>query len=254
MHEIKINRNKLDTDLIVEKKEFKNKGKITKYSNNIKVEKVVFNTNNYTTIYFKDITDKDNYMKVQKVFINNLKKYLKLKKDDKLLVVGLGNNKSTPDSLGPSIVENILVTSYLFDLGDVDSNYSNVSKFSPNVKANTGIETSNIIKSIIKNNKFTKIIVIDALKTNDFNRLVKTIQISDYGIFPGSGIGNNRLEISTNTMNIPVISIGVPTVIDINNNMIMTPTSIDYQIDKLSSLIGNGINISLHKNFIRHNN
>ena len=159
MHEIKINRNNLDTDLIVEKKELKNKGKITKYSNNIKVEKVVFNSNNYTTIYFKDITDKDNYKEVQKVFINNLKKYLKLKKDDKLLVVGLGNNKSTPDSLGPSIVENILVTSYLFDLGDVDSNYSNVSKFSPNVKANTGIETSNIIKSIIKNNNFTKIIV-----------------------------------------------------------------------------------------------
>ena len=254
MHEIKINRNNLDTDLIVEKKELKNKGKITKYSNNIKVEKVVFNSNNYTTIYFKDITDKDNYKEVQKVFINNLKKYLKLKKDDKLLVVGLGNNKSTPDSLGPSTVENILVTSYLFDLGDVDSNYSNVSKFSPNVKANTGIETSNIIKSIIKNNNFTKIIVIDALKTNDFNRLVKTIQISDYGISPGSGIGNNRLEISTHTMNLPIISIGVPTVIDINNNMIMTPTSIDYQIDKLSSLIGNGINISLHKNFIRHNN
>lgn len=255
MHEIKINRNEIDTDLITEKNISFVKRKVTKYKRKIKVEENTLDSNKYTTIYFNDISDRDNYLEVQKIFVKYLKKYLKLSNLDKILVIGLGNSKSTPDSLGPNTIDNVLVTSYLFDLGDVDSNYSNVCSFTPNVVGNTGIETSSIVKSIIKESSATKVIVIDALKTNDFNRLTKTIQISDLGITPGSGIGNKRVEITTNTMNIPIISIGVPTVISITkNNYILTPTSIDFEIDKLSTLIGNGINISLHKNFIRHNN
>ena len=265
MHSIKINQKNLRTDLILEQN-IKSLREESKYQeNNITVTNSKDNIYNYTTIYFKDITDKENFLNVQKIFIKELKKYLNIKKDDKFLVIGLGNNKSTPDSLGPNTVDNILITSYLFLLGDVSKEYSNVSSFTPNVMANTGIETAEIIKSIIKDSKATKVIVIDSLKTSNIKRLLKTIQITNKGISPGSGIGNNRKEISKKTVGIDIIAIGIPTVVDINSiiynytnkrikevdNLIVTPTNIDYMIDKLSILIGNGINSSLHKNFIR---
>ena len=128
---------------------------------------------------------------------------------------------------------------------------------------NTGIETSKIIKSLIKEIKATKVIIVDSLKTNNMNRLGKTIQITDQGIFPGSGIYNNIKEISKKTVGCDVIAIGIPTVLDIkslvseideNENYIVTPTNIDFLILKLSLLLSNGLNISLHKNFIRQNN
>ena len=264
MHYIKINQKNLRTDLILEQKN--NIREESKYQeNNIIVTNSRDNNYNYTTIYYKDITDKDNFLNTQKVLIRELKKYINTKKEDKILVIGLGNNKSTPDSLGPNTVENILVTSHLFLLGDVEEGYSNVSSFIPNVMGNTGIETAKIIKSIIKDTKANKVIVIDSLKTSNIKRLLKTIQITNRGISPGSGIGNNRKEISKKTTGIDIIAIGIPTVVDINSiinnytnkrikeidNLIVTPTNIDYMIDKLSILIGNGINSSLHKNFIR---
>lgn len=256
MHRVDLSNKSIYTDLIYEKENIKNKIKIIDKNNNLKVQ----NSSDCTTIFFNDITDKDNYIKVQNTFINELNKYLKINTKDIILVVGLGNSNSTPDSLGPKVIDNILVTRYLYLLNDIDSNYSNVSKFTPNVMANTGIESSRIIKNIIKEIKATKVIIIDALKTNNIDRLTKTIQITTRGISPGSGIGNNREEINKKNMNIEVISIGIPTVVDIRNilkvkdNFIVTPTNIDFIIEKLSYLLGNGINISLHKNFNRQNN
>ncbi|MBR2678796.1 MAG: GPR endopeptidase [Bacilli bacterium] len=253
MHEIKINRNDLDTDLILEQNPKLSIKEVTPY-NNIKVVNNKIDKYHYTTISFNDISDKDNYLNLQKVFIRELKKYLKISSDDSFLIIGLGNSKSTPDSLGPYSIEQILVTRYLFSIGKVEQGYSNVCSFSPNVTGNTGIETADLIKSIIKETKVTKVIVIDSLKTNDFERLIKTIQITDKGISPGSGIGNNRQEVSEKTMKVSIIAIGVPTVLSLKDNYIVTPTSIDFIIEKLAHLIGNGINITLHKNFIRHNN
>ena len=125
----------------------------------------------------------------------------------------------------------------------------------------TGIESIDLIKNIIKDIKATKVIAIDALKASKIERLVKTIQITDSGIHPGSGINNNRGEISKNTMETDVISIGIPTVVDIktilesileeeielDENLILTPTDIDYQIEKLSKLLSISINKTLHK-------
>ena len=171
--------------------------------------------------------------------------------------------------------------------------------------ANTGLESSNIIKAIIKEEKPKFIIVIDALASLSIDRINKTIQITDTGIHPGSGIGNNRKEISKKTIGIPVIAIGVPTVVtsttivydtieylfkhisyikeneelnklteeeqntllglfgtlknnekrllinevltDINLDLIVTPSEIDFLIDKLSNMIACSINNSLHK-------
>ena len=254
MHTIKIPLKKVHTDLITEKKLFGVKEEIIE-ENNIKLIRTKNHNDYYSTIYFKDITDKNNYQNVQEIFIKELKKYLKIQSTDKILVIGLGNEKSTPDSLGPKVIDNILVTRYLFLLGEVEEGYINVCSFKPNVMGNTGIDSFSIINNIIENTKVNKIIIIDALKTNNFENLVKTIQITNTGITPGSGIGNYQKEITSKTINKDIIVIGVPTVIDISNtinkdNYIVTPTNIDYLIEKLSILIGNGINKTIHKNFL----
>ena len=260
MHKINLNKKEIRTDLVMEQEINKKIDKIIEKNENIEVTETTIKTNHYTTIKFNDITDKDNFKIVQNNFVKELKKYLNLKKEDKIIVIGLGNDKSTPDSLGPLTINNILVTRHLFLLGDVEEGYSNVSSFVPNVMGNTGIETSEIIKSIIEETKPTKVVIIDSLKTNNLNRLAKTIQITNQGISPGSGIGNTRKEISKKTIEKEVIAVGVPMVVDIKNfintkeSMIVTPTNIDFLVEKLSILIGNGINISLHKNFFRQNN
>lgn len=254
MHKIKINKNLLRTDLIEEIKVAKKDHLKNKSFPGGKVSSFEFANKRYSTIYFKDITDQDSFNIVLNVFISELKNFLEISKNDIFLVIGLGNEESTPDSLGPKSISHILVTKYLFDLGEVETGYSNVCSFTPNVTGNTGIETSKIIKCIIKESKATKVLIVDSLKANALSRLTKTIQISNNGISPGSGVFNNRCEISKNTMGIDVISIGIPTIVDlrsINNNIkdywMVTPTDIDFLIDKLSLLIGEGINKVLHK-------
>lgn len=260
MHEIDLNKKDLSTDLILEK-QYKNlESKTTKYKD-IEIITTKYKNNNYTTIYFNDATDKDNYLNLEKVLIKELKKYINIKENDTILVVGLGNSKSTPDALGPSTIDDILVTRHLKLLNVLDKDYSVVSTFKPSVMGTTGIESIDLIKNIIKDIKATKVIVLDALKASKIERLVKTIQITDSGIHPGSGINNNRGEISKNTMETDVISIGIPTVVDIktilesileeeielDENLILTPTDIDYQIEKLSKLLSISINKTLHK-------
>ncbi len=168
----------------------------------------------YITLEFTDVTDSKNFDKVNKTLTFVLKKMLKLTKDSFGLIVGLGNDKSTPDSLGPLVVNNIVVTNHLYILDELSSNYSRISAINPGVMGETGIETSDIIESIVNKIKPTYLIVIDSLASKSIERLNKTIQITNTGIHPGSGIGNKRKEISEETLGIPVIAIGVPTVVD----------------------------------------
>lgn len=173
----------------------------------------------YITISYQDVTDKENGNNLEKVVVQELKKmfeYLKIKEDSSCLVVGLGNKDSTPDALGPKTIDNILVTRYLYEIEkiEVDKNYRNVASIVPGVTGTTGIESSDIILGIIEKIKPNFIIVIDALASSSIDRVNKTIQITDTGILPGSGVYNNRKELSYETLNIPVISIGIPTVIE----------------------------------------
>lgn len=268
MHKVNIDEYNMRTDLIVdqENKNIKSK-EIYKYKDisviNSKNEK-----HNYTTIFFKDITDKNAYLNVQKVLKEELSKYINVKKKDKFLIIGLGNKNATPDALGPNTMDKILVTRHLFLLGDVSDDYSNVSIYKPDVIGNTGIESIGVIKSLIKEISPTKVIIIDSLKASKLERLSKTIQITDSGIHPGSGISNDRGEISKKTMNCDVIAIGIPTVVDINtivqsstkksvdleDNFIVTPTDIDFLTEKLSTLLASTLNILLHKSYLRQIN
>ena len=173
----------------------------------------------YITISYDDVTDKVNRKHLEKVLVEEIKymlKALNINEKAKCLVVGLGNQTSTPDALGPKTVEDIVVTRYLYEIEnlEVDPNYRNVSSFIPGVTGNTGIESSDIILGIVEKIHPDFLIVIDALASSSMDRVNKTIQMTDSGIHPGSGVYNNRKELSYETLGVPVISIGVPTVIE----------------------------------------
>ena len=257
MHKININDNYIRTDLLYEQKNIKNTNSETYYKD-IKLVSQKDKKNDYSTIFFEDITDYESYLNLQKVFTKELIKYIKIKENDIVLIIGLGNIKSTPDSLGPLTIDKLLPTRYLFELGEVEEGYTNVSIYKPDVMGNTGIESIAIIKSIVKDINPTKIIIIDSLKASNKERLIKTIQITNSGINPGSGINNSRGEISKKTIGCDVIAIGIPTVVDMSTNVkenfIVTPTNIDFVIERLSSLIASSLNKSLHKNYNRQIN
>lgn len=179
-----------------------------------------FNKKNgkYITIEFDDATDYNNSKEVENIFINELKKILnenKIDDESTCLIIGLGNEKSTPDSIGPITLNDIIVTNHYFSLGiNVEEGFRSVAALKPGVMGQTGIETFDIIKSVSNEIKPDFIIVIDALKASSVDRVNKTIQITDAGINPGSGIGNTRKEISKDVLGIPVIAVGIPTVVD----------------------------------------
>ena len=211
MSQIDLSKYNIHTDLIIENNEAIHNEEII---DNITITKTK-KDGNYITLSFEDITDNNNYEKVMNKLIDILKEILALNNINNLsscLVIGLGNRKSTPDSLGVKALDNITITSHIIDITH-DNTIRRVSGFAPGVKASTGIESSLIIKSLIDEIKPDFVIAIDALASRNIERINKTIQITDTGIHPGSGIGNNRLEISMHTMDIPVIAIGVPTVV-----------------------------------------
>ena len=140
-----------------------------------------------------------------------------ISKKDEILVVGLGNLYSTPDSLGPKVVQNVDVTRHIFKYLPqyVNEGDREVSAISPGVLGSTGIETQEILKGIVDNVKPKLIIAIDSLASKSVERISSSIQISDTGIIPGAGVGNKRRELSKQTLGVPVIAIGIPTVLDL---------------------------------------
>lgn len=194
----------------------------------------------YITIEFDDVTDSGNRDRVKDIFTSELKTMidsLKLKKDYTALVIGLGNEKSTPDSLGPKVIQNTLITRYLYVLGEnVSDGIRSVSGISPGVMADTGIETVDIISSIVERIKPDIVIAVDALAASSITRINKSIQITDTGIHPGSGVGNMRKEIGFDTLGIPVIAIGVPTVV---SSSIIVYDTIDFLFKHISYIKDN---------------
>lgn len=226
----------LAVDIINEKKHLKGVIQNIKTIDNIKITDVYLKkdntlnkkTGNYITIEFDDITDSNNYNKVKNVVERQVKKMLKkmnIKDSDTCLFIGLGNSKSTPDSLGPLCAKDIIVTNHIFELGKLSDGFRRVSAIVPGVTGVTGIETSDIISSIVNKIHPNFIIAVDALASQSIDRVNKTIQMTDTGIHPGSGIGNERKEISFETLKIPVLAIGVPTVV---NATVIVADTINY--------------------------
>ena len=249
----------------------------------------------YITIDIKKlkIAEEEEIQKSAEILSKELKQIIDLHvnfKDD-ILVVGLGNIYVTPDSLGPKVINDIDVTGHIIKYLPqyIDENARPVSAISPGVLGTTGIETLEILEGIVEKTKPKMLIVIDALASRSIERISSTIQLSDTGIVPGAGVGNTRKELSKKTLGIPVIALGIPTVVEsavlvndcldlfiqklqeeaksndyLNNlkeqdnyeeikealnpgnyNMIVTPKEIDELIEKMSSVVSRGINMSL---------
>jgi len=215
-------------------------------------------------------------------YVGNVLQMDKEKEDYTVLVVGLGNRDVTPDALGPHTVECLNVTRHIvkeygkYAMGEEAVNM--VSAIAPGVMAQTGMESYEIIKGIVETTKPDAVIVVDALAARNTKRLNRTIQIADTGIHPGSGVGNHRNEISKETLGVPVIAIGVPTVVDAATivrdtmenvlstletddkyemmqeliaphlyGMFVTPKDIDESIDRIGATIAEGLNLLFTK-------
>lgn len=199
------------------------------------------------------------------------------KKTETYMAVGLGNRFATPDALGPVVMEKIMVNRHMVcEFGsEILGNNKVVCAITPGVMAQTGMDTYEVLCGLVENIKPDFILAIDALASRSIGRLCRTIQITDTGISPGAGIGNNRHKINEETMNVPVIAIGVPTVVDAavivsgcmeetlskqgfsdneiqiflesiagnsTKNLFVTPKDIDEQVRWIGKLVSRGIN------------
>lgn len=194
----------------------------------------------YITITFKDITNYEDREEIGKALekeIKSLLKYKNIKDDDEGLILGLGNSKSTPDALGPKVVSRLVITRHLFKLNALPKEgIRSISAISPGVMGETGIETADYIEALTNLINPQFIIVIDALAASSLERVNRTIQLTDTGIRPGSGVYNNRKEISTDTLKIPVIAIGVPTVVE---SSVIVNETINYLLKHISYIKNN---------------
>lgn len=152
---------------------------------------------------------------ISEILAKQLKQFIKVPDYGNILLIGLGNRYATPDALGSKVIESSLVTRHLFNYapGEVKKGMRSVSALSPGVLGLTGIETAEIIKGVVEKTNPQMVIVIDSLAARSVARIVSTIQIADTGITPGSGIGNQRVGLNQETLGVPVIAIGVPTVV-----------------------------------------
>ena len=252
----------------------------------------------YLTLEVPDMASADDgyHREISETLAGFLEKYVENEETKKehskekgcsILTVGLGNREVTPDALGPYVVDQLNITRHMvqeYGRYGVEEESRIVSAIVPGVMAQTGMETAEIVQGVVKETKPDMILVIDALAARSIRRLGRTIQLTDTGITPGSGIGNHRNAINRKSVGVPVISLGVPTVVDAAtivsdamtefisalslsdlqkldererqelarellspqlNGLFVTPKNIDDSIKNLSFLISEGLNIAL---------
>lgn len=210
--------------------------------------------------------DEDYHREVSEKMAEYLQELMGTEKEKSVLVVGLGNREVTPDALGPETVGNLMITRHVIrEYGKAALGREKVHQVSgivPGVMAQTGMETLEIVKGIVEETKPDLVVAIDALAARSSKRLNRTIQISDAGIHPGSGVGNHRNRLTKETLGIPVVALGVPTVVNAAtiiydatgnsdaitpnlNGMFVTPKDIDETIKRLSYTISEALNLAL---------
>ncbi len=201
-----------------------------------------------------------------------LRSLLQLQPGEGVLVAGLGNSAITPDNLGPKVVSHTLATRHLVEsLPEQFASFRPVCALETGVMGVTGLESSELLAGVVERLKPAAVIAVDALASRRLRRVCRTLQLSDTGITPGSGVGNSRQELSRRTLGVPVVALGVPTVVDaatlaadlaelaniaspepadfgeFGRSMMVTPREIDTRMEELSRLIGYGINLALQE-------
>ena len=221
----------------------------------------------YITLELPGLLEEEETLKetAEREVERQLKELLKGKKAEHMLVVGLGNREVTADAIGPMTIDNLLVTRHYFQeagVGEaVGKRYRQVSAFVPGVMAQTGMETMELIRGVVEETKPDVVLVVDSLAARSPKRLNTTIQLTDTGISPGAGVGNNRKELNETSLGCPVIAIGVPTVLDAVTiakedvvedvrAFFVMPRNIDSSVQYVSELLAGGINRVNQKNGI----
>lgn len=192
------------------------------------------------------VPDEDYHREISKKLKEFLTKFVKADKEEySVLVVGLGNRKVTPDALGPYVVDNLNITRHIvkeygkYAMGEEEIHL--VSAIVPGVMGQTGMETVEIIRGVVRETRPDMIIAIDALAARSSRRLNRTIQIADTGINPGSGVGNHRNAITKETVGVPVIAIGIPTVVDAATIVNDTMENLIAALESSETLRGVGV-------------
>lgn len=263
------------------------------YQEDVKVTKVSVETKNgaramgkpvgiYVTMDIPAMVEEDNHChrEISECFAKELLKLLPDREEISVLVVGLGNREVTADALGPQALDNLLITRHIVrEYGRAAYNCKKMhllSALEPGVMAKTGMETAEIVGGVIRETGPDVLLIIDALAARSTRRLYRTIQITNTGIQPGSGVGNHRSALTRENMGIPVIAIGIPTVVDAAtivmdamekfleddeeqirlllrksipfpelNNMYMTGKDIDSMVKRISFMLSEGINLAM---------
>lgn len=191
-------------------------------------------------------------------------------KSDSVLVVGLGNRAITPDNIGPTAVGHTLVTRHLVEhMPEQFGHFRPVAALAAGVLASTGVESSELVRAVVEQISPSCVIAIDALASRSLSRVCSTVQLADTGISPGSGVGNHRAALNRETLGVPVIALGVPTVVDVatlcadvleeagrgelepeilrgaGGGLMVTPRDIDQSVADLSKVIGYAVSLAL---------
>lgn len=228
------------------------------------------------------VPDEDYHREISRELAKHMRRLIPIKKDMNVLVIGLGNREITPDALGPEVVSNLRITRHIIReygvQGMGEECAHSVSSLVPGVMAQTGMETMEIVRGVAEEVRPDVIIAIDALAARSVKRLNRTIQITDTGIHPGSGVGNHRTGLNEGTLGVKVIGIGVPTVVDAATivhdsmahlldtleeaekkefleemiapslySMFVTPKDVDETMKRLSYTISEGLNLAFAK-------
>ena len=225
------------------------------------------------------VPDEDYHQEISEELAAHMRRLIPMKEEMTILVVGLGNREITPDALGPDVIGNLHITRHVIReygvQGIGEKGTHSISGLVPGVMAQTGMETLEIIKGVVDETNPDVVIAIDALAARSMKRLTRTIQITDTGIHPGSGVGNHRSGLTKETLGVMVIGIGVPTVVDAAtivhdamahllealeeaekkefleemitpqlHSMFVTPKDVDETVKRLSYTISEGLNLA----------
>ncbi len=214
--------------------------------------------------------EEDAFGRASRALAAELSALLKLPDGAGALVVGLGNRAITPDAIGPKVADHTMATRHLVEqVPEHFGSFRPVSALAAGVLGTTGVESGEIVAALVKEIRPACVVAVDALAARSLDRICRTIQIADTGIVPGSGVGNARAALSKETLGVPVIAIGVPTVVDAATlcadvlaeagkadldpqalgraagGVIVTPKEIDSQVADLAKVIGYGVNLAL---------
>ena len=228
---------------------------------------------NYVTLLLDGLArrEEDAFGRAARALGGELRALLKLPDGASALVVGLGNRAITPDNIGPKAADQTMVTRHLVErVPEHFGSFRPVAALAAGVLGTTGMESGELVRAVAETLRPACVIAVDALASRSLRRVCRTIQLADTGITPGSGVGNARAALNAETLGVPVIAVGVPTVVDAatltcdvlaeagkgelnpaalqgaGDGLIVTPKDIDTQVHDLAKVIGYGINLALH--------